>query len=188
MKVYTIKPLYKKSVVERTTWTRVIDESRYFLRKESTYRWGEFTIEVPETAGELLDYAQSRSYDSWKELLEDFAIVGEIPTPAAPEKLCLPDADDDYTDLTEDYDAIVEDLDDGCSVFFSVDAPGHQFFGIDGELDAREDHALAGLIDGMAEEAEEAYIDAYDDGIDNLGWEYLGMNFEITSPMEIKLK
>ena len=40
----------------------------------------------------------------------------------------------------------------------------------------------------MAEEAEEAYIDAYDDGIDNLGWEYLGMNFEITSPMEIKLK
>lgn len=171
MRTYTIKPLYKKSVVERTTWTRVIDESRYFLRKESTYRWGEFSIEVPETLGECLDYALGRGYDSWAELLEDYGHVDEIPTP---EKLCLPDADDDYTDLTEDYDAVVEDLNDECSVFFSVDAPGQEFLALSEEE-----------LDTLAEAAEAAYEEEYDDGVSNLGWEYLGMNFEITSPMQI---
>ena len=40
-------------------------------------------------------------------------------------------------------------------------------------------------LDTLAEAAEAAYEEEYDDGVSNLGWEYLGMNFEITSPMQI---
>ena len=56
------------------------------------------------------------------------------------------------TDLTEDYDAVVEDLDDECSVFFSVDAPGQGFLALSEEE-----------LDTLAEAAEAAYEEEYDE-------------------------
>jgi len=103
MKNYSIKPIYKKSIIELNTWIKEIDGVKYFLRKESTYRWGEFSIDVPETDEEFLELAESRGYDSWEDIQQEHRELFEEDL--SPEAFCLPPAEDDFIELSEDYDA-----------------------------------------------------------------------------------
>jgi hypothetical protein len=54
MKHYLIEPKYKKSVVETSFFTKVIDEVKITAIREEGYRWGSFVISV-ESDDELPD-------------------------------------------------------------------------------------------------------------------------------------
>ena len=163
---YSIKPLHKKSIVEFNLYKREIDGVNYFMRKESTYRWGEFTIEVPE-GDELTRFCLDRGYNSWEEMIEDYGY--EETTSVA--DFFLPCADDDYHDM-DDWEAEVQDLDDECSCFFEVWTTD--------DADVPEDY-----LEALQESVEDIYEEEWDSGLEEAGWIYHGCSFEITSPISI---
>jgi len=180
MKIFTIQPTYKKSVVNTVSWWKEIDEVRYVLKRESTYRWGEFSIAVPETEEELKLYAEDKGYDSFSELLEDYGYESNT----TPEHMLLPDPDDDFVDLTEDFDAMCEDLEDESSVFFFIYRP----FADNKEVELTELGNETDFEDELQLEAERIWEESYDEGLEEAGWNFILDDFQITSSVTVELK
>ena len=174
MKHFRIEPTYKKSVVEYTVFRRPLDDLTgneedkgkfAYLRKELGWRWGSFRIDVPETEEEIKEFLEERGgYDSVAEYLADYwgdeDIIVESTTL---EEYLLPSTEDDFVDLTEDYEAEMIDCWDGCWESWDIVTGGPKL----------ED------VDEMIEEIEDAYSEEYEEGVEGLGWQFMDNSFEI---------
>ena len=174
MKHYRIEPTYKKSVVEFTYFRRPLEELTgndedkgkfAFAHKELGWRWGSFMISVPDTPEEIKEFLEERGgYDSVQEYLADYH--GEediIVSDTTLQEYLLPNTEDDFIDLTEDYDAEMLDCWDGCWEDWSIRTNGPKL----------ED------VDEMLEEIEQAYDEEYEEGVEELGWQFIDNSFEI---------
>jgi len=147
-----------------------------FLRKELGWRWGSWLISVPETEEEAMEYIKSQDYDNaldWAydygytvtddngdEVLDpDTSLVDMVATQL------LPNEEDESVDITEDYgDAEMIECWDGCWEYWSVDS-----YLV--ELDEEDKET-------WIEEAEEAYEEMHEEGVESLGWEFIDTMFE----------
>jgi hypothetical protein len=188
MKYFKLEPTYKKSLVEFYTFSRPLSDlmegaekdAKAFLVKEIGWRWGDFTIEVPETDDEIaewLEYKDEGNYDNFYDLAVDYGLTelteeGEDILPADKtvseliEQLLLPDLDDDCILISEDFpDAQMNSTWDGCwedwSVRTSYGAP---------DFDEEEFDF---------EEVEEAYCEEYEEGVESLGWTFDDCEYEM---------
>ena len=174
MKHFRIEPTYKKSVIELSTFRRPLEELTgndedkgkfAYLRKELGWRWGSFMISVPDTEEEIKEFLEERgSYESVAEYLADYHGEEDIIIESTTlQEYLLPSEDDDFVDLTEDYDAEMLDCWDGCWEDWGIAVPG----------DELED------TDDLIEEIEEAYSEEYEEGVEALGWQFIDNFFEI---------
>ena len=174
MKHFRIEPTYKKSVIELSTFRRPLEELTgndedkgkfAYLRKELGWRWGSFMISVPYTEEEIAEFLEERgSYESVAEYLADYHGEEDIIVESTTlQEYLLPSVDDDFVDLTEDYDAEMLDCWDGCWEDWGITVPGD-------ELDDTDD---------LIEEIEEAYSEDYEEGVEALGWQFIDNFFEI---------
>jgi len=167
MKYYKVEPTYKKSVIEWTIFKRKNEDGKdIFLRKELGWRWGEWLFTIPDTEEEQLDFAKNKGYDSVETMMEDE--YGYTPEEEMSLKdVLLPSVDDDFVDITEDYYDSAEMLStwDGCWEYWTVDS-----YLV--ELTDEEKEA-------WVEEAEAAYEEDYEEGVEELGWEFIDTSFEI---------
>lgn len=169
MKYYRIEPTYKKSVVEWTIFRREHNGTNQFLRKELGWRWGSFVIEVPDTDEEKLEWAKEKGYDSLQECLEDYYGHEDVETDPNLSDYLLPDPEDDYVEITEDYNGQMIDCWDGCWDDWSISTPGADE---DEEMDEEEQ-------DAILEEAQIAYDEEYEEGVEALGWTFVDCQFDI---------
>lgn len=174
MKHFRIEPTYKKSVIELSTFRRPLEELTgndedkgkfAYLRKELGWRWGSFMISVPDTEEEIKEFLEERgSYESVAEYLADYHGEEDIIIESTTlQEYLLPSEDDDFVDLTEDYDAEMLDCWDGCWEDWDITTNGPKL----------ED------VDEMIEEIEEAYSEEYEEGVEALGWQFIDNFFEI---------
>ena len=174
MKHFRIEPTYKKSVIELSTFRRPLEELTgndedkgkfAYLRKELGWRWGSFMISVPDTEEEIKEFLEERgSYESVAEYLADYHGEEDIIVESTTlQEYLLPSVDDDFVDLTEDYDAEMLDCWDGCWEDWDIITNGPK---------------LAD-VDEMIEEIEEAYSEEYEEGVEALGWQFIDNFFEI---------
>ena len=174
MKHFRIEPTYKKSVIELSTFRRPLEELTgndedkgkfAYLRKELGWRWGSFMISVPDTEEEIKEFLEERgSYESVAEYLADYHGEEDIIVESTTlQEYLLPSEDDEFVDLTEDYDAEMLDCWDGCWEDWDITTNGPK---------------LAD-VDEMIEEIEEAYSEDYEEGVEALGWQFIDNFFEI---------
>jgi hypothetical protein len=174
MKHFRIEPTYKKSVIELSTFRRPLEELTgndedkgkfAYLRKELGWRWGSFMISVPDTEEEIAEFLEERgSYESVAEYLADYHGEEDIIVESTTlQEYLLPSEDDEFVDLTEDYDAEMLDCWDGCWEDWGITTNGPEL----------ED------TDDMIEEIEEAYSEEYEEGVEALGWQFLDNFYEI---------
>ena len=187
MKYFKIEPTYKKSLVEFTIFNRPLSDfredakenQRAVLIKELGWRWGDFLVEVPETDEEVAEWLKHQHPDceSFYDLAVDYGLTeineeGEDVLPDDQtvseliEQLLLPDLDDDYIMLTEDYnEAEMQSCWDGCWEDWSMHSNGERLEGED--------------VEAMIEEVEEAYSEEYEKGVEELGWSFQDCEFEM---------
>ena len=174
MKHFRIEPTYKKSVIELTVFRRPLDDLTgneedkgkfAYLRKELGWRWGSFRIDVPETEEEIAEFLEERGgYDSVAEYLADYYGEEDIIVESTTlDEYLLPNTEDDFVDLTEDYDAEMIDCWDGCWEDWDIVTGGPKLSD----------------VDEMMEEIEEAYNEEYEEGVEALGWQFMDNSFEI---------
>ena len=174
MKYFKIEPTYKKSVVEFTYFRRPLEELTNndedkgkfaFLHKELGWRWGSFMISVPDTEEEIKEFLEERGgYDSVQHYLADYHGEEDIIVESTTlQEYLLPNTEDDFVDLTEDYDSEMLECWDGCWEDWNIKTNG----------------PVLSDVDEMMEKIEEAYNEEYEEGVEELGWEFLDSQFEI---------
>ena len=166
MKHYRVEPSYKKSVIEWTIFKRKDEEGNdIFLRKELGWRWGSWLFSIPETDEEKLEFAKEKGFDTVESLMEDWYGYGPEDGMTL-EDVLLPSENDDFVDLTEDYEhAEMLETWDGCWEFWSTDSYRT-------EIDEEQSET-------WCEEAEAAYEEEYEEGVEALGWEFVDTSFEM---------
>lgn len=174
MKYYRMEPTMKKSVIEYDTFSR-IDENgkKIFLHREVGWRWGSWLISVPETQEEIDEYVKSKGFDTIQELAEIWGHTysdedgNEVMVDGFTLKdILVPDEDDDQIDMSEDYsDAELIETWDGCWEFWNVTS--YQVEIPDQQKDI------------WSEEAEEAYNEDYEAGLEAIGWKHAFSGFEL---------
>ena len=193
MKYYRLEPTYKKSLVEFYTFTRPLsdlkedhglhEDAKAYLVKEIGWRWGDFTIEVPETDEEIaewLEFKDEGQYETFYDLAVDYGLTetdeetGEEVLPSDRsvveliEGMLLPDLDDDYIMISEDYpDAQMNSTWDGCWEDWSI------------RTGWTEDAPVLDDVDELIEEVDEAYAEEYEDGVEALGWTFQTCEYEM---------
>lgn len=178
MKYFKVEPTYKKSVVEFDIFKRV-DENGHnvFLRKELGWRWGSFMVSVPETMEEAQEWVENQGYETFKDWAGDYGHLEydeetqeyiedpNIDYLELIEEQLLPKESDDFVDITEDYDMEMIDCWDGCWEDWTVNSYQTE---IDDDL--REE---------WIEAAEAAWEEDYQEGVEELGWEFVDNMFEM---------
>jgi len=193
MKYYRLEPTYKKSLVEFYTFTRPLsdlkedhglhEDAKAYLVKEIGWRWGDFTVEVPETDEEIaewLEFKDEGQYETFYDLAVDYGLTetdeetGEEVLPSDRsvveliEGMLLPDLDDDYIMISEDYpDAQMNSTWDGCWEDWSI------------RTGWTEDAPVLDDVDELIEEVDEAYAEEYEDGVETLGWTFQTCEYEM---------
>lgn len=177
MKHYKLEPTYKKSLVELYTFKRPLSDlveghenRNAILVKEIGWRWGDFTIDVPETEAEVkewLEYQHDGTYETFDELVEDYGLETENKSiQEVMEEVLLPDLDDDYIMISEDYpDAQMNSTWDGCWEDWDI-----RVFGEEVEIPDVED---------LIETIDDAYNEEYEEGVEALGWEFMNCEYEM---------
>ena len=186
MKYFKLEPTYKKSLVEFYTFSRPLSDlkedhglhkdAKAHLIKEIGWRWGDFTIEVPETDDEIaewLEFKDEGQYDTFYDLAVDYGLTetdeetGEEVLPSDRsvveliQDMLLPDLDDDYIMISEDYpDAQMNSTWDGCWEDWSI------------RTGWTADSPVLENIDELIEEIDEAYAEEYEEGVEALGWTF----------------
>lgn len=168
MKIYRLEPTLKKSVVEYD----IFRKDDIWVRKEIGWRWGEFDIFVPETEEELIQWGNDRVgsaepyYENLQQLLDDYGeedmegMLGHT----------IPTENHEFHELS-DYEYEMNSTWDGCWedwVFTS---------GVD-KLSEEEQEALL-------EELQEKYLEDYEDGLAELGFEYMDSYTDIHCPVTL---
>ena len=193
MKYYRLEPTYKKSLVEFYTFTRPLsdlkedhglhEDAKAYLVKEIGWRWGDFTVEVPETDEEIaewLEFKDEGQYETFYDLAVDYGLTetdeetGEEVLPSDRsvveliEGMLLPDLDDDYIMISEDYpDAQMNSTWDGCWEDWSI------------RTGWTEDAPVLDDVDELIEEVDEAYAEEYEEGVEALGWTFETCEYEM---------
>jgi len=193
MKYFKLEPTYKKSLVEFYTFSRPLSDlkedhglhkdAKAHLIKEIGWRWGDFTIEVPETDDEIAEWLEFRDegqYDTFYDLAVDYGLTetdeetGEEVLPSDRsvveliQDMLLPDLDDDYIMISEDYpDAQMNSTWDGCWEDWSI------------RTGWTADSPVLENIDELIEEIDEAYAEEYEEGVEALGWTFDDCEFEM---------
>ena len=128
-------------------------------------------ISVPDTDEEIKEFLEERGgYESVAEYLADYHGEEDIIVESTTlQEYLLPSEDDDFVDLTEDYDAEMLDCWDGCWEDWGITVPGD-------DLENTEE---------MIEEIEEAYSEEYEEGVEALGWQFIDTFFEIQSSVTV---
>lgn len=178
MKYFIVEPTYKKSFVEYTLFHQKDEEGKTTsLRKELGWRWGSFMFSVPETEEEAYSYIKECGYDNLLDYASDYGFTildenkKEILDPEANvieivSGQLLPEESDSFVDITEDYpNAEFVDSWDGCWEHWEV-------FSYQKEISEDEQQSII-------EEVEEAYSEEYEEGVENLGWEFVSSYFEM---------
>ena len=153
MKFYKIEPVRKKAVVEFEYWRRGSQEEGFqFATKELGWRWGEFTIRVPETSEEIDAWIANRP-EGWgtREEVDDMLSQGI--------SVFLPEKDDDYIEL-DSYDYEMDSTWDGCWEEWEVGGK------------VEDEYALI-------EEIEEGYAEEYEEYMVENGWDNYDYTIEI---------
>jgi|TARA_B110000444_G_scaffold239194_1_gene253419 hypothetical protein len=184
MKYFKLEPSYKKSVLELTIFSRplneiatcVSDTAHAMLVKELGWRTGEFLITVPETDEEISTWLEDHDYDN----ILDFAIDhgytvtegdAEVMDPDTTvqtmlENILIPDLDDDYILISEDYpDIEMLSTWDGCWDDWTLRT---------GDMSLEEEQ-----VESLIEEASEIFEEEYEEGVETLGWKFLGCDWEM---------
>jgi hypothetical protein len=188
MKYFRIEPTYKKSLVEHYVFRRPLSDltddgpegNIATLTKEIGWRWGDFIATVPETEDEItewLSYRDDGAYSNFYDLAIDYGLTetdenGEEVLPPSKsiqemiEGLLLPDLDDDFVQITEDYpEAEMQSTWDGCWEDWTLNT------GYKGpELEN---------LESIIEEVEEAYCEDYEEGVEALGWVFGECEYEM---------
>jgi hypothetical protein len=193
MKYFKLEPTYKKSLVEFYTFSRPLSDlkedhglhkdAKAHLIKEIGWRWGDFTIEVPETDDEIaewLEFKDEGQYDTFYDLAVDYGLTetdeetGEEVLPSDRsvveliQDMLLPDLDDDYIMISEDYpDAQMNSTWDGCWEDWSI------------RTGWTADSPVLENIDELIEEIDEAYAEEYEEGVEALGWTFDDCEYEM---------
>lgn len=184
MKHYLIEPTMKKSVIEVSVFTR-LDENDNIMRltREVGWRFGSFMVSVPETEEEAIEFVEAQGYDDILTWAIDFGYTytNEDGEEALDEDLSVeelfyqslvPSVEDDYVDITEDFPhADMIETWDGCWD--------------DWAIYTRDDHLTEEQNDAMIEEIYEAYEEEYEEGVENLGWEFKDTYYEIHCPVTV---
>lgn len=178
MKYYRVEPTYKKSFIETTLFKKTNEDSNViYLRKEIGWRWGSFLFSVPETEEECQKYIEDLGYDNTLDWAVDFGhtFTGDDGEEHLPEDVtlqeliegdCLPDESETFVDITEDYqNAELIDFWDGCWEDWTVNS-----YNVTIDDDERET---------IIEEVEAAYEENNEEGVEELGWEYVDTYFEL---------
>jgi hypothetical protein len=182
MKHYLLEPTYKKSVVEYTAFRRKDEDgTQIWLRKELGWRYGSWTISVPENEEECMEYLESKGYvgddavfnwamdyghtmtdpETKEEVLDPDTSLLELVT-----SQMLPSETDDFVDITEDYEhAEMIETWDGCWEYWTVSS-------YQKEIDEDEQEAI---LEGV----QEAYDEEYEEGVEDLGWTYVDTYYEM---------
>ena len=185
MKYYRIEPTYKKSVVEFDIFKRHDEDGNLiFLRKELGWRWGSFLVSVPETEEEALEYIKELGYEDDTAAIDWAMDYGHTVTEGDDEVIpsdtslvelvqgqLLPNETDDFVDITEDYDMEMLYCDDGCWEDWSVTSYVT-------EIDDEQQEL-------WIEEAESAWDEDYQEGVEELGWEFVDNMFEMQCSPQI---
>lgn len=158
MKQYVIRPQYKKSIAEWTTFRKEIDGTRYTLQREVGWRWGTFIINVPETDEEIKAFMEQHGYEDMDVMLDDFGVTSL-------EEMCLPEEGDDDVEL-DSYDYEMVDCWDGCWEDFNLQCYGE-------EVDEDEQEAIV-------DEARELYEEGYEEALEDAGWEQALYGYNIS--------
>ena len=176
MKYYKLEPTYKKSLIELYSFKRPLSDfveghenRNAILVKEIGWRWGDFTIEVPETQDEVnewLEYNHEDAYETFEEFIVDYGLEVEGKSiQEVMEGLLLPDLNDDCILISEDYPhAQMNSTWDGCWEDWDI-----RVFGEEVEIPVEE----------LIEAADEAYAEEYEEGVEALGWEFLDCEYEM---------
>lgn len=178
MKYYRVEPSYKKSFVEIDIFNRKDEDGNIiYLRRELGWRWGSFLFTIPETDEEIQDYIKNQGYEKFEDWAGDYghAEINDdneyyLPEGVTPAQVIhdalLPSEDDDFVDVTEDYpNAELIDSWDGCWEDWSVNSYKVTIEDEQAEL--------------WCEEAEAAYSEDYQEGVIELGWDFVDTFFEI---------
>jgi len=176
MKYFLLEPTYKKSTVEKTFFRRELepltgnseDAGKWaYVTKELGWRWGSFLISVPETEEEILEFVKSSGYDdvlSWAIDHGESITQGDeevLPPNFSLYNYLVPSEDAEYVDVTEDYpEAEMYECWDGCWEDWEVSSTGT-------------------TPDVDIEEIEEAFSEDYEEGVEELGWTFVDMAFEL---------
>jgi hypothetical protein len=176
MKYFLLEPTYKKSTVEKTFFRRELepltgnpeDAGKWaYVTKELGWRWGSFLISVPETEEEVLEFVKSSGYDdvlSWAIDHGESITQGDeevLPPNFSLYNYLVPSEDAEYVDVTEDYpEAEMYECWDGCWEDWEVSSTGT-------------------TPDVDIEEIEEAFSEDYEEGVEELGWTFVDMAFEL---------
>ena len=175
MKYFKMEPSYKKSVVENTIFTRLDEEGNIItLTKEVCWRGASWLINVPETQEEIDAWVESRGYETLAQLAEDFGHAYAdkegnvvIDDGFTPKDILVPSADEDNINVSEDYpDAEFLEASHGC--WESWDVNSYQ-------CDIYQD-----VQDALAQAAQSAYEENYEEGVVSLGWELVATEFLLT--------
>lgn len=183
MKTYSIEPTYKKSVCEVELWRRSSDilptdsddeTYRYnwngpILRRECWWRWGEWTMMVPETDHEIQEFVQQNGFATLMEYLEHHHGAETI------EEVLLPDTDEDEHVLPSEAE---------CN--YCWDGQGEEFtIEKTKNLEMTEEECAL-----MSSEAMRMYADEglYEEGLEVLGWEHYSTIYEIYCALKVTLQ
>ena len=176
MKYYLLEPSYKKSILEFDTFRRPMNEVTQniedkdkwvYLEKEMGSRWGQWLITVPETDEEINDWLENSNYETIEDFKSDYG-YDDLNGSELMHSVLVPLTDDEFVDIDDTFCEFVESY-DVCWEDWNVRA-------FDTDL---------GDTSEMIDEIVDAYGEEYEDGVENLGWEYVGSNTEMTCPPKI---
>ena len=174
MKQYKVEPTYKKSVIEYDVYEKVLEDgTKLRATLEIGWRWGEFTITVPESESELLDWAHDRMgvadtyFSSVTEVFEDYG----VETFEDMKEYFLPSPPADFHEM-DDYDYEMDSTWDGCWEDWSIIVIGEN----KDEYDTEE----------IKEEIEEGWAEDSWDYMDSNDWEPVECTYDIHCPVTVE--
>mmetsp|Transcript_5115 Transcript_5115/g.5894 ORF Transcript_5115/g.5894 Transcript_5115/m.5894 type:complete len:292 (+) Transcript_5115:75-950(+) len=177
MKTYSIEPTCKKSTCEVELWRRPADilptddsTFRYnwngpILRRECWWRWGEWTIEIPETEDEIQEFLEQKGFATVTEYLEQHGAE-------TVEEVLLPDEEDDEHVLPPEVE---------CN--YCWDGQGEEF----NIEQTRNSNLTDDECAELSSEAMRMYADEgmFEQGLEELGWEHYSSIYEIYCTLNV---
>jgi hypothetical protein len=168
MKHFLMTPDYKKSMVEYTRFTKMIDGVNTHLVQEVGYRGGEILLHVPETLEEVHEWLFTREM-TYEDAVESFGAKPSLWP-------FLPTSDMEYIDV-DDYDNEFMQAYDGCWSDWSI----NQYTSLPDISD--KDHGIKPMTVEEKDEMLESIYSIYDEGdleaIEEDGWEISTCHWEI---------
>ena len=174
MKSYTVEPLNKKSVLEYQTYSKKIEDGCVIQATlEIGWRTGEFTVHVPETEEEVIEWANGRDGVLAGQYTDIETVLNDNCVDCISEMEFLPsDSEDETFHEMSDFDFDMESTWDGCWEDWTVTVLG----------DSKDSYDTDKLCAEIAEGWSEGSWDYMEDN----GFDELECYWEIVCPVSVK--